>query len=70
MKCTYFVSFAHEDGFGNIEMTVNGKIKSFSHVETMTKIIKRNNADLRDVVILNFILLDQVDDKEKSEYSR
>jgi hypothetical protein len=55
-KYTYFVSYAFNHGYGNIEVSADEFITKFSQVQDISsKIAKQNN--LENIVILNYILL-------------
>lgn len=57
MKYEYFISYAHEMGFGCSSITLEQKIDKFDLLlEIAKKITKRNNF-INQVIILNFILL-------------
>lgn len=61
MKYEYFISFSHSGGFGNCLCTFNRKIDSIEQVNWMIDFIKSNNADVKNICILNFILLREID---------
>lgn len=56
----YFVSFNFitingESGFGNGELTLNSKIKTFSDITTAQENILKSNNNFKSVAILNYI---------------
>lgn len=55
---TYFVSYAHSKGFGNVEIEVGSEvdIKSIQDIKNIEKyLIERENVD--SPLVLNFIFL-------------
>lgn len=52
----YFVSYAYNKGFGNLEIVINYKIQTFKDIKSITEKIEENG-NLKDVLILNFIEL-------------
>lgn len=56
----YFVSFNfitinEESGFGNGELTLDSKIKSFNDIATAQEKILKSNTNFKSVVIINYI---------------
>ena len=56
MKYKYFVSFVHEVGFGNAEVSSETVIKAYGDIELITKKLIELKK-YKQIVILNFILL-------------
>ena len=57
MKYEYFISYAHDNGFGSANVTLDQKIdKGEILFEIAKEITKDNNFDSQ-IIILNFILL-------------
>ncbi len=52
----YFVSYAYNKGFGNLEIVTNYKIQTFKDIKSITEKIEEDG-NLKDVLILNFIEL-------------
>ena len=52
----YFVSYAYNKGFGNLEIVINYKIQTFKDIKSITEKIEEDG-NLKDVLILNFIEL-------------
>lgn len=65
---SYFVSFAHDDGFGNIEIKFKGEINKFEHLDFIKKMIEDSSPELSNVVILNFIRLTEKDNNKFKEF--
>lgn len=57
MKYKYFVSFAHELGFGNAEVLSEKIIKSYNDIEVITKKLSELKK-YRNIIVLNFMLFD------------
>lgn len=55
----YFVSYAHTNGFGNIEVTLKNEIKSISDISVASEKIEEHlNLEKNSIVIMNFVKLD------------
>lgn len=57
MKYEYFVSYAHDNGFGNSSITLEQKIDGYELILEITKKITKDGNFNSQVIILNFILL-------------
>lgn len=57
MKYEYFVSYAHDNGFGNSSITLEQKIDGYELLSEITEKITKNGNFNSQVIILNFILL-------------
>lgn len=55
-KITYFISYAHEKGFGRVDITTNKKVKNIADLKRIEDHIK-NAYKLHNVVILNYQVL-------------
>jgi hypothetical protein len=56
MKYIYFVSYAHDRGFGNTELTTNHKISTMEEIKNVKKLVE-DKGEVKGIAILNFILL-------------
>lgn len=65
MKYEYFISYAHDSGFGNSSVLLEQKIDSFELLLKIAKEITKNGDFSSQVIILNYILL-----KDKNVKSR
>jgi len=52
----YFVSYAHERGFGNIEITQNVEMSEFQHIRGVEEIIK-NKSEIKSPIVISYQLL-------------
>ncbi|RAZ59598.1 hypothetical protein [Campylobacter hyointestinalis] len=57
MKYEYFVSYAHDNGFGNSSITLEQKIDGYELLLEIAKKITKDGDFNSQVIILNFILL-------------
>lgn len=57
MKYEYFVSYAHDNGFGNSSVTLEQKIDGYELLLEIAKKITKDGNFNSQVIILNFILL-------------
>ena len=57
MKYEYFVSYAHDNGFGNTSITLEQKIDGYELLLEIAKEITKDGNFNSQVIILNFILL-------------
>lgn len=57
MKYEYFVSYAHDNGFGNSSVTLEKKIDGYELLLEIAKKITKDGNFNSQVIILNFILL-------------
>lgn len=57
MKYEYFVSYAHDNGFGNSNVTLEQKIDGYELLLEIAKKITKDGNFNSQVIILNFILL-------------
>ena len=53
----YFVSFAHDHGFGNSQVSVDGPITTLGDILKITQDIQKNLPYVSNIVILNYQLL-------------
>ena len=56
----YFVSYSHEKGHGNIEITQNVEMDNFQLIKGAQQVIK-DRGECNNPVVTNFILLKIVD---------
>lgn len=56
----YFVSYSHRRGFGHAEVPFEGLIKGIEDIRTIAKEIEKS-ANVKNVIILNFIPLEPLD---------
>lgn len=68
MDYIYFVSYAHESGFGNSELTVTGPITSIEHTKEIAR--RLETASRKQVVVLNFVLLNYAQGLKEDENKR
>jgi len=54
---TYFVSYAHTSGFGNVEIFRAEPIRSHADLTEIGEILARKNGEHQPVIVLNFALL-------------
>ncbi|MEE3744591.1 hypothetical protein [Campylobacter porcelli] len=57
MKYEYFISYAHDKGFGSSMVTLEQKIDGYELLLEISKKITKNINSNSQVIILNFILL-------------
>lgn len=57
MKYEYFVSYAHDSGFGNSSITLEQKIDGYELLLEIAKKITKDGDFNSQVIVLNFILL-------------
>ncbi|MFW5606104.1 MAG: hypothetical protein ACOCMY_00080 [Campylobacter hyointestinalis] len=57
MRYEYFVSYAHDSGFGNSHAILEQKIDGYELLSEITEKITKNGNFNSPVIILNFILL-------------
>lgn len=56
-KYEYFVSYAHTRGSGNCLWTLDFIVDSIDSYNMLNNLVKENNPEVEDIVILNFIKL-------------
>lgn len=60
MKYEYFVSYTHDNGFGNSSVTLEQKIDSYELILEIAKKITKDGNFNSQIIILNFILLKEI----------
>ena len=61
MKYEYFISYAHDNGFGYSGVTLEQKIDSYKLILEIAKKITKDFNFSNQVIILNFILLRELE---------
>lgn len=67
MKYEYFISYAHDSGFGNAYVTLEQKIDKREILFEIAKEITKGNNFNNQVVILNFLQITANTKKDKNE---
>ena len=60
-KFVYFVSYSHQNGFGNCWVKTNNPITTFEDIRDIENMIKGRN--IKEVIILNFQLLSEIEEE-------
>lgn len=60
MKYRYFVSYSYNNGFGNMEIIRDVKIRNMQDIQLVTQVMESDlfHKNIFGVVIINFILLE------------
>ena len=61
-KFEYFVSYAHQEGFGNALFETNSPITTFDEIINIENIIMEKN--IKEVTVLNFQLMREIEEEE------
>ena len=69
MKYEYFISYAHDSGFGSANVTLDQKIDKGEILLEIAKEITKDNNFNSQVVILNFLEITANIKKDKNETS-
>lgn len=58
-RYTYFVSFAHDRGFGNVEVIVEEKLDSLKKINHIKETLEseKNSGEYVNITILNVVML-------------
>lgn len=70
MKYEYFVSYAHDNGFGNSSLTLEQKIDSYELILEIAKKITKDSNFNSQVIILNFLQIKANIKKDEYEKSK
>ena len=54
MTKKYFVSYAYEKGFGQIEITCDREVKTYNEIDEFRNTIKKNKKEIGEPIILFF----------------
>ena len=60
MKYEYFISYTHDNGFGNSSVILEQKIDGYELLLEIAKKITKDSNFNSQIIILNFILLKEI----------